>query len=154
MFKASLSKWWSNTGSSPASIRKLGNHPIGLRKSLPTNDFLGSAIFQIQLCIWPKKSLFNTQTSRCKTWLCFIFYIYSCICNAHTFLMTARNKTAIFQNLGTVSDVANSVTWRLQRDSGLQHCRFTFDYKRWVHKDSTFRCSGEFPKKEVVMELK
>lgn len=47
------------------------------------------------------------------------FYIYMCVCNAHTLLMTARNKTAMFQNLRTVSDIVSPVIQQQQRGTGL-----------------------------------
>lgn len=79
------------------------------------------------------------------------FYIYTC--NAHTFLMTARNKTAMFQNLRTVSDIVNSVTQLQQRGTGLSIADSLLNTRGEVHKDSIFHCMGELPKREVVREL-
>lgn len=75
------------------------------------------------------------------------FYIYTCVCNAHTLLMTAKNKTAMFQNLRTVSDIVSSVIQQQQRGTGLSTADSLLNTRGEVHKDSIFRCLGELPKR-------
>ena len=59
--------------------------------------------------------------------------------------MTARNKTATFQNLRTVSDIINSVPWQQQRGTGLSIADPLVNTRGEVHKDSIFHCTGERP---------
>lgn len=67
--------------------------------------------------------------------------------------MTARNKTAMFQNLRTISDLVKSVTQWQQRGTGLSIADSLLNTRGEVHKDSIFHCMGELPKREVLSEL-
>lgn len=67
--------------------------------------------------------------------------------------MTARNKTAMFQKLRTISDLVKSVTQWQQRGTGLSIADSLLNTRGEVHKDSIFHCMGELPKREVLSEL-